>query len=278
MKINLRTIGNFCLILVIIGFFMPIACDANGFQIANGDMASSELSMALYGLFISAIVGLIIGALLLAKKNVPIFADWLIILVCMCCGLIPFFYNINDYGRYYQSGAYMILIGLIASFIFLLIASCMSDTGSSNANHSSGITKKCPFCANEIKREAIVCQYCGRDLPREEPIVQQLKEEIINNDGDNAEKIKIIVERENNVIYSALLLDIFIDKKQVLSIENGARVTSFVNNGPHSIYASLDYNTQSEIINFDTKNPEIMFKLSVLGVGKIKLEKQKEFV
>jgi len=128
MSVNFRVIGKFCFLLVIIGFLMPMACNANGFQIANSDMASSGLKLALYGLFISAIVGLIIGIVLLMKKNVPIFIDWIIILVCMCCGLIPFFINVKNYGRLYQSGIYMIVIGLIAALVFQIISAVKQET------------------------------------------------------------------------------------------------------------------------------------------------------
>ena len=33
---------------------------------------------------------------------------------------------------------------------------------------SGSETKQCPFCAEVIKKEAAVCRYCGRDLPKPE--------------------------------------------------------------------------------------------------------------
>jgi len=111
MNVNFRVIAKLCFLVVVIGFCMPLACDANGFQIASGDVASKELSLALYGLFVSAIISFLIGIILLLNKKIPVIIDWIIMIVCILCGTIPFFMNLNDYGNYYQTGLYVIMVG-----------------------------------------------------------------------------------------------------------------------------------------------------------------------
>jgi len=111
MTLSFRVIAKLCFLIVIVGFCMPMACDANGFQIASGDVATTELSLALYGIFVFAVIGFLIGVILLLKKNLPVIVDWIVIAACILCGVIPFYRNMSNYGDFYQSGIYIILVG-----------------------------------------------------------------------------------------------------------------------------------------------------------------------
>jgi hypothetical protein len=131
-KSILRMLSKFALLLVIIGFFMPITCKLNAFEIAH--IANSNLmTFCVYAIFILSCIGVFIGLLLLMKVNVPMKYDWFVILGII--GIILYFIfsgnsqgNSSTFSLKPQEGAYVILAGIGLSFLLLMSAGSESNT------------------------------------------------------------------------------------------------------------------------------------------------------
>jgi hypothetical protein len=136
-KSTLKIIGKVGILLVVLGFFMPVSCDLNGFEMANYILkmdSSNAVGIALYLLFISSLIsGLLIIPLLMNKK-LHIGIDWSCLILSIGCGIYAYSKledSIAMYGalsgQKLQSGGWFILIGWIVAFVALGIASLKKE-------------------------------------------------------------------------------------------------------------------------------------------------------
>jgi len=124
MRLAFRIISKLGFLLAAIGFFLPVACDQNAFQLL--EYTDSQNDALIIGLFVLAIIGVIIGIILLIIKNkVPVVIDWLIEIASVVIGIVLLRNNELEL----QYGAYVIITGYGISVLFVLMASFIKGRG-----------------------------------------------------------------------------------------------------------------------------------------------------
>jgi hypothetical protein len=119
---SFRTFGKVGFLLAAIGFFMPVACDQNAFQLI--EYVDAPMPVFIIGLFILALVGTLIGVLLLMKKSVPVAVDWVIILASIVIGIVLLSNNELEL----QYGAYVIITGFCIALLLQIVSAAKKET------------------------------------------------------------------------------------------------------------------------------------------------------
>ena len=184
---RLRVLSKVGLLLVIFGFFMPISCNMNGFQMARvlGTFGANLMSFFLYAIFVFSCLGILLPILYIKmNKSVNIKNDWIYVAavsISFCLFTIFHSRDIRDsmfgFAFRFQSGAYLIFFGLVFSIICLIIASIGESRDNSTSLDLKTVLSDqlqrargkfaefyCKFTTEPTKFKQVFCTQCGNKL------------------------------------------------------------------------------------------------------------------
>ena len=139
MRQKLIRFSKITLILVLLGFFMPVSCDINGKEIIQNsyDLASSMrdyfIAFCCVAVFLFPLLSLFISIItLLFRKDDSLFFSWFCLLLSIAGGVKGYYEIIEGWKSDFQSGAYCIIIGWCLSLLLLFVASSVPDEDTEN--------------------------------------------------------------------------------------------------------------------------------------------------
>lgn len=95
-----------------------------------------------------------------------------VLVIAVCIGVIPGFIAQSKGRSFVAWWLYGAAIFVVALPHSLIIKKDQRELDREQLR--SGSSRQCPFCAEIIKAEAVVCRFCGRDLPLLESVVDDL--------------------------------------------------------------------------------------------------------